>query len=88
MSRKAKPAARRPARVEQVELFPEPVQVERLDPRRIAGAATSATAVFRVTIGHGGEHHMVFQDRYGTYCEIHGRTCPAVTSVQKAPGPG
>ena len=29
---------------------------------------------------------MVFQDRYGTYCEVHGRTCPAVAAVQQAPG--
>ena len=85
MSRKARPASRatqQVARVEQVELFPDPVHVDRLDPRTVAGSATSATAVFRVTIGHGGEHHMVFQDRYGTYCELHGRTCPAVAAVQ------
>ncbi|MBA3892031.1 MAG: hypothetical protein H0X64_16050 [Gemmatimonadaceae bacterium] len=85
MSRKSRPPAPRPARVEQTELFPEPVRVERLDPRSIAGSGTSATAVFRVTIGHGGEHHRVFQDRYGTYCEVHGRTCPAVAAVQQSP---
>lgn len=67
--------------MEQVELFPDPVHVERLDPRAVAGAHTSAKAIFRVTIGHGGEHHLVFQDRYGTYCEMHGRTCPAVNAV-------
>lgn len=71
--------------VQQTELFPEPVHVEGLDPRSIAGSGTSATAVFRVTIGHGGEHHMVFRDRYGTYCEVHGRTCPAVAAVPQPP---
>lgn len=86
MSRKARGATGRIVRVEQVELFPDPVHIERLDPRAVAGSGTSAKAVFRVTIGHGGEHHMVFQDRYGTYCEVHGRTCPAVTAVQQAPG--
>lgn len=81
MARSAKPTAARPPRAEQTELFPEPMRVERLDARAIAGSHTSAKAVFRVTIGHGGEHHLVFQDRYGTYCELHGRTCVAVGAV-------
>ena len=83
MARAAKSAAARAARTEQTELFPEPMKVERLDPRAVAGSHTSAKAVFRVTIGHGGEHHLVFQDRYGTYCELHGKTCVAVGAVAR-----
>lgn len=81
MPRRQRPTPQQRARTEQTELFPEPVHVEPLDPRTVAGEHTSATAVFRVTIGHGGEHHLVFQDRYGTYCEVHGRTCEAARAV-------
>ena len=73
-----KPAPR-PARIEQMEIFPEPVRIERVEP----DGKTGATAVFRVTIGFGGEVHMVYHDRYGIYCDVHGRLCPAATAVAK-----
>ena len=64
-----------------MEIFPEPVHVERLDPRTLAGDATRITALYRVTIGFGTSPHLVFHDRYGVYCELHGRLCPAVNAV-------
>lgn len=75
---------RQPARFEQMEIFPEPVTIDRLDPRTVAGERTTATAIYRVTIGFGGEVHMVYHDRYGIYCEVHGRLCPAARAVQLA----
>ena len=68
-----------------MELFPDPVHVERLDPRAIAGDRTRIQALYRVTIGHGGAAHLVFRDRHGTYCEEHGRTCKAVAAVLCGP---
>lgn len=81
---KREPAARPRWRAEQIELFPDPVRVERLDPRTLAGDRTSIRAVYRVTIGHGGAAHLVFHDRHGRYCEEHGRTCKAVAAVENA----
>ena len=78
---KRAPAAEAPRRIEQIELFPEPVRVEPLDPRRLAGDGTTAIAVYRVTIGHGGDAHLVYHDRHGMYCEVHGRSCRAVAAV-------
>lgn len=78
---KRAPAREAPRRIEQIELFPEPVRVEPLDPRRLAGDGTSAIAVYRVTIGHGGDAHLVYHDRHGMYCEVHGRSCRAVAAV-------
>lgn len=66
---------------EQGELFPEPVRVERLDPRAVVGDRTRVRTVWRVTLGHGGEAHLVFEDRHGVYCEVHGRTCRAARAV-------
>ena len=88
MARPTKPAALRVVQAVQTELFPEPVHVEPLDPRSVAGRGTSVSGVYRVTIGHGGEHHLVFRDRYGTYCEVHGRTCPAVVALAGAGSKG
>ncbi|HEU5174088.1 MAG TPA: hypothetical protein VFT96_04980 [Gemmatimonadaceae bacterium] len=78
---KRAPAAEAPRRIEQIELFPEPVRVEPLDPRRLAGDGTTAIAVYRVTIGHGGDAHLVYHDRHGMYCEVHGRECRAARAV-------
>lgn len=80
-ARRSRPPAKSVRRCEQVELFPEPVHVERLDPRR-GGERTSAQAVYRVTLGHAGELHVVYHDRHGVYCEEHGRGCRAVKAVQ------
>jgi hypothetical protein len=78
---KRAPATEASRPIEQIELFPEPVRVEPLDPRRLAGDGTTAIAVYRVTIGHGGDAHLVYHDRHGMYCEVHGRSCRAVAAV-------
>lgn len=65
---------------EQFELFPAKVDVEALDPRRQLGPRTRVSRLWRVTIG-GGEPHLVFRDRHGTYCEAHGVDCRAVRVV-------
>lgn len=67
---------------EQFELFPARIEVERLDPRRQLGARTRVAGLWRVTIG-GGEPHLVFRDRHGTYCEAHGMDCRAVGFVMR-----
>lgn len=82
MAARSRPApATRRTKADQIELFPEPVQVEQLDPRRLAGGSTSIVAVYRVTIGYGGDAHVVYHDRHGLYCEVHGRECRAVRAV-------
>lgn len=65
----------------QLELFPERVLVERLDPRAVAGDRTTVSALHRVRIGDDVRWHRVFSDRHGTYCEEHGPHCRAVREV-------
>ena len=65
----------------QGELFTTPVHVERLDPRKVLGASTRVDALWRVRLGDESGTHLVFRDRHGTYCEVHGRGCRAVRSV-------
>lgn len=60
----------------QFELFRP--NVTKLDPREIVGSRTAVRALYRVQYGVDGPVHLVFVDRHGTYCEEHGRHCPAV----------
>jgi hypothetical protein len=73
----APPRPRGPHFGEQVELFPPVVRVESLDPRTAVGARTRVQGLWRVRVD-GGEAHLVFRDRHGTYCEAHGPSCDAV----------
>ena len=73
--------------VQQMDLFPAPVDVEALDLRAI-GAGPRVEGVWRVRLGYGREAHRVFKDRHGVYCEEHGRLCPAVEAVRSAGQPG
>lgn len=63
---------------------PPPARVRELDPRRLCGAGTSVTQLYRVDDLPTGtvSVHLVFFDRHGWYCE-HGRECPAVTVVRR-----
>ena len=56
----------------QLELFPERVIVEALDPRAAAGDRTTVRSLHRVRIGDDVRWHRVFSDRHGTYCDEHG----------------
>lgn len=66
---------------EQMEMFPREAIVEQLDPRERVGARTSVTELYRVRWTDERRWHLVFVDRYGTYCEEHGKECPAVRVV-------
>jgi hypothetical protein len=68
-------------RSHQLELFPAPVLVDALDPRRVAGARSRVRAVYLVRMGHGRGVHRVFDDRHGVYCEEHGPSCEAVEHI-------
>jgi hypothetical protein len=67
----------------QFELFRP--NVTALDPRAIVGAGTAVRALYRVQYGVDGPVHLVFVDRHGTYCEEHGRLCPAVADAGAGP---
>lgn len=70
-----------PPRHEQLDLFPAPVSVHQLDATRIAGVHSHVRAVYAVRLGHDRRLHRVFVDRYGIYCEDHGRGCDAARRV-------
>ena len=76
---KAKP--KRPWFGEQLDMFPRQVLVEALDPRQHIGPRTGVAALFRIRFPDDRVTHMVFRDRYGTYCAEHGRECEAVRLV-------
>ena len=78
-----RPAA--PAEPPQLELFPEPIEVEALDAARVAGARTRVAGVWRVRYPAEPAAHRVFHDRHGWYCEQHGRDCRAVRVAREGP---
>jgi hypothetical protein len=73
---------------DQIEFFPVPIVIERLDPRKVVGDRTSADALYRVRIGEAGTPHLVFIDRHGTYCQDHGPDCRAAREVSARGGGG
>ena len=66
---------------EQLEMFPRAVRVEALDPQAHVGAMTRVQALHRVRFSDEPRPHLVFKDRYGMYCEEHGKACEAVRAV-------
>jgi hypothetical protein len=64
--------------VNQLDLFPERVTVERVDARTAAGDRSNVKAIFVVQFERRPGRHQVFNDRHGWYCADHGPTCPAV----------
>ena len=77
-----RPVPPRPPEAPQLELFPEPVLVEALEPRRVGGARTRVLGVWRVRYGSEPRAHRVFHDRHGWYCEEHGAVCRAIGAAQ------
>lgn len=71
-----------PAPVNQLDLFPERVTVERVSPRSSTGKS-SVKAIFVVQFERKPGRHQVFHDRHGWYCAEHGPNCPAVTAAQR-----
>lgn len=61
------------------------VQIKALDPLVACGRHTSVKHLFRLREQVEGTRtvHLVFYDKHGWYCE-HGRSCHAVTLVQRA----
>ena len=81
---RAKRMKRKPKRSwfgEQLDMFPREIHIEALDPRQHIGPRTGVSALFRIRFPEDREIHMVFRDRYGTYCAEHGRECEAVKVV-------
>jgi len=66
---------------DQLEMFPRAVRVEALDPQTHVGATTRVQALHRVRFSDEARPHLVFRDRYGLYCEEHGKGCEAVRAV-------
>jgi hypothetical protein len=71
----------------QLELFPEPVLIEALEPQRVGGSRTRVLGVWRVRYGSEPRGHRVFHDRHGWYCEEHGAECRAARTAQGAEVP-
>jgi hypothetical protein len=67
---------------DQIDLFPTPVSIERLDPQKFVGARTQTDALYRVRIGDPAPAHLVFVDRHGVYCQDHGPDCRAAREVR------
>ena len=70
----------------QLDLFPERVVVERVDARTVAGDQSSVKAIFIVRYERQPGRHQVFHDRHGWYCADHGPKCAAVR-VAKSSAP-
>ncbi len=73
---------KRPWFGEQLDLFPRRVHVESLDPRVHIGPRTGVAALYKILFPDDQRPHLVFKDRYGTYCEEHGKGCPAVQALR------
>jgi hypothetical protein len=72
----------RMAGVNQLDLFPESVTVDRVDARAVAGDRSNVKAIFIVQFERRPGRHQVFHDRHGWYCAEHGPTCPAVHAAR------
>ena len=70
-------------RMQQLDLFPIKPIIEVLDPRTVVGPHTAVEHVVRVRIRPNDAPHLVFHDRHGWYCDIHGPTCPAVALARR-----
>jgi hypothetical protein len=70
---------------EQLEFFPAPTIVDRLD-LALAGKRSRVRAMYAVRLGHEQRVHRVFDDRHGVYCEEHGRGCEAAARVRAMGG--
>jgi hypothetical protein len=82
-STRARPSApATPPPPPQLEMFPESVLVEPLDPQRVSGARTRVRGVWRVRYETEPRAHRVWHDRHGWYCEEHGPHCRAVGAVR------
>lgn len=80
-----RPPAVEPVPVEsQLDLFPVPPVVELLDPRTAIGSHTNVQRLIRVRLRPDAAPHLVFLDRHGWYCEVHGSTCEAVRIARRA----
>lgn len=69
--------------MDQFDLFPEQVTVQRLEGRAAAGAQSRVQAVFVVRYERERTPHQVFHDRHGWYCAEHGKGCRAVKDARR-----
>jgi hypothetical protein len=67
--------------VDQLDLFPERVSIERLNGRS-AGAQSRVKDLFVVRYEREQVAHQVFHDRHGWYCADHGPGCRAVVAAR------
>ncbi|MEP7344861.1 MAG: hypothetical protein ABI877_06335 [Gemmatimonadaceae bacterium] len=66
---------------QQFDLFPQRVQVQRLDPKSAVGTSTRVEKMFTVKYEREPTVHQVFLDKHGWYCAEHGPGCVAVREV-------
>lgn len=80
---KKKQPAKKPVR--KAPLPPSKFKVIEFDPKTKIGPRTGVEQLFRVTEEQGDvtHNHLVFFDKHGWYCALHGRECPAVAQAQK-----
>ncbi|HEX9564793.1 MAG TPA: hypothetical protein VF981_12505 [Gemmatimonadaceae bacterium] len=69
--------------MDQFDLFPETVTVQRVDTRAAAGERSRVRALFVVRFERDPAAHQVFHDRHGWYCAEHGPGCRAVGAARK-----
>jgi hypothetical protein len=69
-----------------LDLFPFPPVIEPLDPRSAIGSHTGVERLIRVRLRPAENPHLVFHDRHGWYCEVHGPHCEAVRVAKRANG--
>jgi len=67
----------------QLDLFPELVSVQRVDARAAAGARSRVRDLFVVRYEREDRPHQVFHDRHGWYCAEHGPDCRAVGAARR-----
>lgn len=73
-------------RHDQFDLFPQRIDISRLDPKAIAGGDTRVHQIYVVKYERESGAHQIFHDRHGWYCADHGPKCAAVREVRARKG--
>jgi hypothetical protein len=73
-------------RHDQFDLFPQRIDVSRLDPKSVAGVETRVQQIYVVKYERESGAHQIFHDRHGWYCADHGPNCAAVREATARAG--
>jgi hypothetical protein len=88
LSRRRPVAQRWSSSLEQLDLFPERVSIDRIDARRTTGGNSRVKEFLVVRFERDGMPHQVFHDHHGWYCADHGPACRAVDVARQSPAKG